>query len=208
MIQDKQLNIQGGYDLKSIRRLIGVLLLLIGIVLIVSVVYKRIETNKKQSELKNILEYSIKETGEIDESLETGYLGYVPIGLIEIPTINLSQGLVEGVTDEILQYYIGHIESSAMPGEKGNFVIAGHRVSNYSEAFVNLYKLRAGDIVSVKSKGNEYKYKVTDNFVVEPYQVEVLQPTEKATITLITCTVGAKKRVIIKGELFETTNME
>lgn len=194
--------------MQKIRRLIGLLLLLVGIGLIVSVVYKRIDTNKKQNELKKILEYTIKESDETNESLATDDLGYIPIGLIEIPIINLSQGLVEGVTDETLQYYIGHIESSAIPGEKGNFVIAGHRVSNYSEAFINLYKLQAGDIVSVKSKGKEYKYKVTDNFVVEPYQVEVLQPTEKATITLITCTVGAKKRVIIKGELFETTDIE
>lgn len=94
------------------------------------------------------------------------------------------------------------------PGEKGNFAVAGHRVSNYSEAFINLYKLEPGDLVSVKSRGKEFIYEINENFIVDPDRVEVLDETEEATITLITCTVGAKQRVIVKGKLIETKDIE
>lgn len=44
--------------------------------------------------------------------------GYKPVALVEIPSINLSQGLVEGITDDVLQYYLGHFEGTAEPGER------------------------------------------------------------------------------------------
>ena len=120
---------------------------------------------------------------------------------MEIPSINLSQGLVEGIADDVLQYYLGHFEGSAMPGEKGNFAVAGHRVSDYSEAFVNLYKAEIGDEILVKANKKEYVYEITESFIVAPDRVDVLDNTDDATITLVTCTVGAKDRVIVKGKL-------
>ena len=197
--------------INKLRRLLGVILVILGIGIISSVIYKKIETNKKQSELKAVLQDVIREEeveGEIVKDKNIENLGYVPIGLIEIPSIGLSQGVVEGITDEILQYYIGHFENSVKPGEKGNFTVAGHRVSNYSEAFVNLYKVNPGDLISVKSRGKEFVYKIEKNFIVEPDAIEVLDETEDATITLITCTVGAKQRVIVKGILIDTKDIE
>lgn len=197
--------------IEKFRRLLGLILVFVGICLIGSVIYNRIETNKKQDELKAVLQDVIKEDctkEEITQEKEVDNLGYTPVGLIEIPSIDLSQGLVEGVTDEILQYYIGHFEDSVKPGEKGNFAVAGHRVSNYSEAFINLYKVKPADLVSVKSRGKEFIYEIDENFIVDPEKVEVLDQTEEATITLITCTVGAKQRVIVKGKLIDTKEIE
>ena len=50
-------------------------------------------------------------------------------------------------------------------------------------------------------------YEVTDNFIVSPDNVEVLDNTDEATITLVTCTVGAKERVIVKGNLIKSNDM-
>ena len=192
---------------EKIRRGIGIIL--IGLALIVSIVYKKIETSRKQKELQNILEQVISEDPEdgSEGKQERSINGYEPVALIEIPSINLSQGLVEGITDDILQYYLGHFETSVKPGEKGNFAVAGHRVSDYSEAFVNLYKVEAEDEVIVKANKKEYIYKVTENFIVDPSRVDVLDNTDDATITLITCTVGAKERVVVKGKLVETKDL-
>ena len=134
---------------EKIRRGIGIILIIVGLALIVSIVYKKIETSRKQKELQNILEQVISEDPEdgSEGKQERSINGYEPVALIEIPSINLSQGLVEGITDDILQYYLGHFETSVKPGEKGNFAVAGHRVSDYSEAFVNLYKVEAEDEV-------------------------------------------------------------
>lgn len=189
------------------RKVVGSVLIIVGIFLISSVVYKRVETNKKQNELKSVLQDVIKEES-VSGEVSYNNLGYTPVGLIEIPSIGLSQGLVEGITDEILQYYIGHFEDSAQPGEKGNFAVAGHRVSNYSEAFVNLYKVKPGDLISVKSKGKDFIYEVEENFIVDPDDIDVLDETKDETITLVTCTVGAKQRVIVKGSLIETKDLE
>ena len=90
---------------------------------------------------------------------------------------------------------------------RGNFSVAGHRVSDYSEAFVNLYKTEIGDEIIVKANGKEFIYEITDNFIVEPDRIDVLDDTEDATITLVTCTVGAKERVIVKGKLIETNEL-
>ncbi|MGG7059297.1 class D sortase [Clostridium nigeriense] len=194
---------------EKFRRIVGLILIIVGLAIIGSIVYKKIDTSKKQKELQNILEEVINEEPKqlTEEEEEKLINGYTPIALIEIPSINLSQGLVEGITDDVLQYYLGHFENSAKPGEKGNFAVAGHRVSDYSEAFVNLYKTEIGDQIIVKANKKEYIYEITDNFIVSPENVSVLDDTEDATITLVTCTVGAKERVIVKGKLVETKDL-
>ncbi|GAB6169071.1 sortase [Clostridium carnis] len=194
---------------EKFRRGIGLILIIVGLTLIVSVVYRKIQTSKKQEELKQVLQEVIKDESNepLEEKQEESVNGYKPVGLVEIPSINLSQGLVEGVTDDILQYYLGHFDTSVKPGEKGNFAIAGHRISNYSEAFVNLYKVQSGDKVIIKTKGKEFTYEIDNNFIVDPEQIEVLDNTKEATITLITCTVGAKQRVIVKGKLISTKDI-
>ena len=197
---------------EKIRRVTGIILILVGVTILASIVYKKIETKKKQQELQNILEQVINEekqetTKEEDgQSLES-INGYKPIALMEIPSINLSQGIVEGIDDASLQYYLGHFEDSVGPGEKGNFSIAGHRVSDYSEAFVNLYKAEIGDEIIVKANKKEYIYKITKSFIVSPTDISVLEDTDNATITLVTCTVGAKERLIVKGDLIETKDL-
>ena len=194
---------------EKIIRIIGLILIVVGISIIISIVYKKIDTSKKQKELQNILEEVINEVPkEISTEEEEKLInGYKPIALMEIPSISLSQGIVEGISDDILQYYLGHFEGSAKPGEKGNFSVAGHRVSDYSEAFVNLYKVEIGDEILIKANKKEYVYEVTDNFIVSPDNVEVLDNTDEATITLVTCTVGAKERVIVKGTLIKSNDM-
>lgn len=195
---------------EKLRRGIGLILIIVGLAIIGTVIYRKMETSEKQKELQNILEQVInEEPRELTEEEEENLInGYKPIALIEIPSINLSQGLVEGISDDVLQYYLGHFENSAKPGEIGNFAIAGHRVSDYSEAFVNLYKVEIGDKINVKANKKNYVYEITENYIVSPDRVDVLDDTEDATITLVTCTVGAKERVIVKGKLVKTEDLK
>lgn len=195
---------------EKLRRVIGLILIIVGLAIIVTIVYKKIDTSRKQKELQNILEQVInEEPKELSKEEEEKLInGHKPIALMEIPSIGLSQGVVEGINDDVLQYYLGHFEDSAKPGEKGNFSVAGHRVSDYSEAFVNLYKVEIGDEVLVKANKKQYVYQVTDNFIVSPDKVDILDSTEDSTITLVTCTVGAKERVIVKGRLVETKDLQ
>ncbi len=201
------------------RRVIGILLIIIGLVIIGDVAYKKIITLKKQKEIVELFENGFSEgtstegtsnedTTEVSESVNLDEVnGYKPIAMIEIPSINLSQALVEGISDNVLQYFLGHFPDSAAPGQVGNFAIAGHRVSDYTDAFINLYKVTAGDKIIVKTHDKKYTYVIEENYIVNPDQVEVLDATENATITLITCTVGSKQRVIVKGTLQSTEDL-
>ena len=62
---------------EKIRRTIGLILIIVGLAIIVSIVYKKIDTSKKQQELQNILEQVINEepkelTEEEEEKLING----------------------------------------------------------------------------------------------------------------------------------------
>ncbi|SCK00755.1 Sortase (surface protein transpeptidase) [uncultured Clostridium sp.] len=200
----------GGGEVDKFRRAIGLLLIVVGITIIATVVYKKVETSRKQKAVIEMFENGISE-GTSTGNKETVNLdevnGYTPIAIIEIPSIKLSQALVEGISDDVLKYFLGHFDDSAAPGEKGNFAVAGHRVSDYTDAFINLYKVKAGDEVIVKTQDKKYTYVVEDNFIVEPEDVHVLDKTKEATMTLVTCTVGAKQRVIVKGKLISEESL-
>lgn len=125
------------------------------------------------------------------------------IGIMEIPKIDLKVAIAEGTDKQTLKKAVGHFEGTAMPGEIGNFAVAGHRSYTYNEFFNRLDEMEIGDEIRVKTTKGEFVYEVTDIFVVEPHEVWVLDPTPEATITLVTCTPirVATHRLIVKGKL-------
>ena len=192
--------------MEKFRKIIGVLLILIGVGIIGTVAYKKIVTSQKQNELLEAYESQLAE-GDNENTEEEVNLdsinGYTPIAIMEIPSIKLKQPVVEGITEDVIKYFLGKFPESTMPGEVGNFAVAGHRVSDFTDAFINLYKVKPGDNVIVTTKDGKYTYEVEESFIVEPEQVEVLENADYEKITLITCTIGSKRRVIVTGKLIE-----
>jgi sortase A len=127
------------------------------------------------------------------------------VGIMTVPKIGLKVAIGEGIDERTLKYAIGHFEGTALPGEKGNFSVAGHRSYTYSQYFNRLDELQPGDEILVKTQKGEFKYLVSEKLVVEPTEVEVLNKTKDASITLVTCTPirVATHRLIIKGKLVE-----
>ena len=192
--------------MEKFRKIIGVLLILIGVGIIGTVAYKKIVTSQKQNELLEAFESQLAE-GDNENTEEEVNLdsinGYTPIAIMEIPSIKLKQPVVEGITEDVIKYFLGKFPESTMPGEVGNFAVAGHRVSDFTDAFINLYKVQPGDNVIVTTKDGKYTYEVEESFIVDPEQVEVLENADYEKITLITCTIGSKRRVIVTGKLIE-----
>ena len=192
--------------MEKFRKIIGVLLIGMGVGLIGSVAAKQIVTSQKQNELLEAFESQLAE-GDNENTEEEVNLdsinGYTPIAIMEIPSIKLKQPVVEGITEDVIKYFLGKFPESTMPGEVGNFAVAGHRVSDFTDAFINLYKVKPGDNVIVTTKDGKYTYEVEESFIVEPEQVEVLENADYEKITLITCTIGSKRRVIVTGKLIE-----
>ena len=94
-----------------------------------------------------------------------------------------------------------------MPGEYGNFSVAGHRAYTTNKFFSNLDEVEIGDELKVLFENKTHKYVVNSIDVVTPDKVEVIDSTDRNNkeITLVTCTpkyVGSH-RLIVKGMYVE-----
>ncbi|EHK2357466.1 class D sortase (plasmid) [Clostridium perfringens] len=121
------------------------------------------------------------------------------IGILEIKSIGLKAPIVDG--EENLDYVVAKYRNSANFGQVGNVILAGHNNMKGS-IFKNLYKVKIGDIIEIKTDNNIYKYKLTERVIVNPSDSSLLtQDISKKEITLITCINRAKERLILKGKI-------
>ena len=91
--------------------------------------------------------------------------------------------VAQGDSAAILRRAVGHLANTALPGELGNVVLAGHR----DTFFRALEGVRAGDVITVRTPSRDFQYLVESTAVVPPTDVQVLEPTGGRTLTLITC---------------------
>ena len=110
----------------------------------------------------------------------------VEIGTIEIPRIGLVHPLFQGVTLNNIDRGPSHWPGSAMPGERGNAVVAGHRAT-HSQPFRRIHELQPGDDVAFSVAGMRSIYRVTESFVVRPADTWIADQTEATTATLYAC---------------------
>ena len=121
------------------------------------------------------------------------------IGILEIKSIGLKAPIVDG--EENLDYVVAKYRNSANFGQVGNVILAGHNNMKGS-IFKNLYKVKIGDIIEIKTDNNIYKYKLTERVIVNPSDSSLLtQDISKKEITLIICINRAKERLILKGKI-------
>ncbi|GAB2938374.1 hypothetical protein GCM10027280_28130 [Micromonospora polyrhachis] len=135
-----------------------------------------------------------------------------PIAGLYIPKLDKQWIVVEGVGQADIRYAPGHYPDSALPGQVGNFSVAGHR---NRATFWRLDELHTGDVVVVESKADWHIYRVSQSRVVKPHQVEVVAPVPgksgakptKAMLTLTTCNpkFDNYERLIIHAQLVRST---
>lgn len=125
------------------------------------------------------------------------------IGIIEIESVNLKNVIIESIDNKYLRHHVTHFEESAMPGEDGNFALAGHSSTYYTnQVFNEVHKVKVGDKIKITTINDEFVYTITETKVVESDEIDVLdQDMSKKEITLVTCTSGGKQRFIVKGEI-------
>jgi sortase A len=128
-----------------------------------------------------------------------------PVARMEAPKIGLDWIVVSGVDVDDLKKGPGHYPDTPLPGQGGNVGIAGHRTT-YGAPFSRINELVAGDDVILTTPAGRYVYKVTDQFIVDPSQYEVLAPTTDPVLTLTSChpKYSAKKRIIVRAALDPT----
>ena len=111
---------------------------------------------------------------------------YRVVGWIEIPKIGLREPIGEGITLTIIDRGPSHWPGTAMPGQPGNVVIAGHRVT-HSHPFRHIDRLVPGDGVIFEVGGTRTTYVMTRSEVVRPTRVDIVRQTPARTATLFAC---------------------
>jgi len=106
------------------------------------------------------------------------------VGRVTISRLNMSAVVLEGVDDATLRRSAGHVPSTALPGEAGNFSIAAHR----DTLFRPLKDIRLGDEVKFATPQKNMTFRVISTRIVKPTDVSVLAPQGDARLlTMITC---------------------
>jgi len=129
-----------------------------------------------------------------------------PLGRIEAPRLGISAVIAQGTGADLLDRAVGHFEETALPGEPGNCALAGHR-----DTFLRgLRRVRTSDTIRIVTPERTYSYRVSWGRIVEPEQIEVLEPTAKPSLTLVTCypfeMVGhAPLRFVLRARLVGTS---
>jgi sortase A len=130
------------------------------------------------------------------------------IARLYIPSLNMHWVVVQGVKQENIRYAPGHYPDSALPGQIGNFSVAGHRSP---AIFWDLDTVLPGAVVVVETKDTYFIYRVTQNVIVLPSAVEVVAPVPgqpgatptEAMLTLTTCNPkwDNNQRLIVHAKL-------
>ncbi len=125
---------------------------------------------------------------EINKNIEDSFENTDIIGIITIEKINLKLPIKNNFIETEIKSSVGHLDSTAYPGEFGNCVIAGHRCYTKGKLFNRLDELAIGDFIYINYNSKEYKYKVVNIQVVEPTDNSVLNAeNNEIALTLITC---------------------
>lgn len=132
--------------------------------------------------------------------------------------------VLEGSSDEVLAAGVGHMGETE-PGEAGNYVLAGHRVT-HGEPFADFPELEDGDLVYVQTRTATYVYELdsggedlilpfTATWVLDEEPVNPdggVEPPPEAgdeLITLLTCSeiFHTDNRSIVFGHLIDTVDV-
>lgn len=108
------------------------------------------------------------------------------IGAIEVPKLGLRAPLHQGVTLRNIDRGPSHWTGTALPGQPGNVVVMGHRVTK-TRPFRHIDTLVPGDEVFFEVDGVRTRYVMTHSEVVTPDRTDIVNQTAEPTATLFAC---------------------
>jgi sortase A len=204
-------------------RSVGELLITAGVVLLLFCVYELVWTNiaadHAQGKVSDSLRQEWTKEGGSQSPNGTIHLSKSDFGkgfsFLHIPRLGhkYSVPVVQGVSLPDLSRGVGHYPSTALPGQVGNFAVAGHRATN-GQPFAYLDKVKVGDSLVVETRVTWFIYVVDKIQIVQPTDVWVIEPVPgkpkgtptRPLITLTTCNPrwASTQRLIVFGHLSST----
>jgi sortase A len=204
-------------------RSLGEMMITAGLVLLLFCAYQLVWTNiaadRAQDRVSDALRKEWSSRGGNQSPNDTIRLSKSDFGkgfaFLHIPRLGRANSVpvVQGVSLPDLSRGVGHYPKTAVPGEIGNFAVAGHRATN-GEPFAHLDRVEVGDSLVVETRRVWLTYVVDKVQIVAPSAVWVLdpvpgEPAEQPTrqlITLTTCNPrwASTQRLIVFGHLEDT----
>lgn len=137
------------------------------------------------------------------------------IGGIAIPYLDMNLPINKGTSNAGMYYGAGTVWKGQEMG-KSNYVLASHHSLHPGLLFQPLATLiedpeyyKSQNIkVYLTDLDKVYTYNIDYIYVVDPSKGEVMLPSEKPMITLITCTYDLNDRIIVQGMLEDVTDIE
>ncbi len=125
-----------------------------------------------------------------------------PLAILRIRKIDLEVPVYDDTDELTLNRAVGRILGTARIGQGGNVGIAGHR----DGFFRGLKDIAVGDVIELETKGTTEQYAIKQIQIVKPQRTDVLMPTPRPTLTLVTCFpfyyVGsAPERFVVTAEI-------
>lgn len=162
---------------------------IIGIVLLAIIMSAIIMTKSKENDENFIMVNDVLQeiTTDSEDDIDLQDENEV-IGTLEIPRLQLSAPIKEGIEQEVLAGYIGHFNNSSV--WDGNVCLASHnRGSSVEHYFDRINELVNGDTIIYKTKLGERTYQVTETKEISntDWSITESNTKDKNSITLVTC---------------------
>lgn len=128
------------------------------------------------------------------------------IGVLEIPTMELTMPVYLGASDEHLAAGAAVLGNTSAPigGDNTNCVIAGHRGWRGADYFRHIDCLQAGDTVTLTNLWETLTYTVADIQIIQPHEVDKIKIQQgRDLLTLLTChpyASGGRERYVVYCE--------
>ncbi len=217
------------------RRIIGIVLIVLGLSLVVQQAWplvqvymnqndvavsnhtkEEIEENAQDTSTGNfdfneVRNVSANEVNQVREDIASGEADLNVLGAVAIPTANLQATVLKGMSDAALVSGAGMMFPDQVMGE-GNYTLASHHIGYGTDMLLNNItdSVNIGDKIYLTDLRHIYIYET--NFVedVNPDQVQYISQeiVGDPIITLQTCTADLTQRRIVQGTLIETLSYE
>lgn len=179
--------------MKKICKILLVISLLIIVIYFAYVFIINVQTSMKVNEYIEKTSYIQNEnTNQKDTQDIKRKINYTSI--LEIPSINLKEGLVDNTRNfNSIKYAVSIDNHSNYPNINGNFIVYAHSGNGRNAFFRNLVKVNLNEKVYVYYNGIKYEYEIIDKYDIEKTgKANVIITDKEKYITLITCNQSHK----------------
>jgi sortase A len=107
-----------------------------------------------------------------------------PVAHLAVPAMDIERYVLAGAHGSSLPFGPGHMDGSALPGEPGSVIIAGHRDTHFGF----LHEIRPGAILQLTSmRGHRFDFEITGQEIVDARLHGISPLSTGSELILVTC---------------------